>query len=109
LVVFTLGLLVVTVAGELSWWIPAAYLVLSLVTFVVYALDKSAAQKEKWRTPENTLHVLALLGGWPGGLAAQIWLRHKSSKFWFKVVFWITVLVNCGALVLYKLAISGFV
>lgn len=108
LVVFTLGLLAVAVAGELSWWIPAAYLVLSSVTFAVYAVDKAAAQDGKWRTPENTLHLLDLIGGWPGGLVAQIWLRHKSSKFWFRVKFWITVLVNCGALVMYKLAGSGF-
>jgi uncharacterized membrane protein YsdA (DUF1294 family) len=51
------------------------------------------------RTLENVLQVCALLGGWPGALLAQQVFRHKSSKRSFQVVFWITVVVNCGALV----------
>jgi uncharacterized membrane protein YsdA (DUF1294 family) len=47
---------------------------------------------------EQTLHVFALLGGWPGALVAQRWLRHKSKKASFQVAFWVTVVVNCVAL-----------
>ena len=50
------------------------------------------------RTPENTLHLVAVFGGWPGALVAQDLFRHKSSKASFQVVFWLTVVVNCGAL-----------
>jgi uncharacterized membrane protein YsdA (DUF1294 family) len=39
-----------------------------------------------------------VVGGWPGALAAQRLLRHKSSKQEFQTVFWVTVVVNCGAL-----------
>jgi uncharacterized membrane protein YsdA (DUF1294 family)/cold shock CspA family protein len=74
------------------------YLAASLVTFVAYAIDKSAAQKGRWRTSEATLHVLALAGGWPGALVAQTVLRHKSRKQPFRSVFWATVLLNCAAL-----------
>jgi uncharacterized membrane protein YsdA (DUF1294 family)/cold shock CspA family protein len=74
-------------------------LTMSLVTFLVYAVDKSAAKRNARRTPENTLHMLALAGGWPGALIAQQALRHKSSKQPFRTVFWITVIVNCGALI----------
>jgi uncharacterized membrane protein YsdA (DUF1294 family)/cold shock CspA family protein len=74
------------------------YLVVSLLTFIVYARDKSAAQKGAWRTPENTLHLLSIIGGWPGALIAQQKLRHKSQKQLFRFIFWITVLMNCGAL-----------
>lgn len=70
----------------------------SLVTFVAYAIDKSAAQSGRWRTQESTLHLLALIGGWPGALVAQNRLRHKSSKTSFLVVFRATVLLNCGGL-----------
>lgn len=70
----------------------------SLLTFVAYAIDKSAAQSGRWRTQESTLHLLALMGGWPGALLAQNRLRHKSSKTSFLMVFWITVLLNCGGL-----------
>ena len=72
------------------------YLVVSLITFIVYAVDKSAARRDAWRTKENTLHLLALFGGWPGALIAQQTLRHKSSKRSFRAVFWVTVVLNCG-------------
>ncbi|MCO6413344.1 MAG: cold shock and DUF1294 domain-containing protein [Thiogranum sp.] len=74
----------------------AVYMVASLLTFIAYAVDKSAARKGAWRISENTLHLLALTGGWPGALAAQHSLRHKSKKQSFRSVFWLTVLVNCG-------------
>jgi uncharacterized membrane protein YsdA (DUF1294 family)/cold shock CspA family protein len=77
--------------------ILALYLVLSLLTFIMYALDKSAAKNGAWRTQESTLHLLSLAGGWPGALIAQQKLRHKSKKQTFRAVFWVTVLLNCGA------------
>ena len=65
----------------------------------MYAVDKSAARKGAWRTQESTLHLLSLAGGWPGALVAQQKLRHKSRKQSFRFVFWVTVLLNCGAFV----------
>lgn len=75
-------------------WIAAACAALSVITFIVYAIDKSAARRRGPRTPERTLHLLALAGGWPGALLAQRWLRHKSAKASFRRVFWVTVAVN---------------
>lgn len=51
-----------------------------------------------WRTPESTLHWLAIAGGWPGALIAQQALRHKSRKQSFRAAFWFTVIINCGIL-----------
>jgi len=76
-----------------------AYLTLSLATFFAYAFDKSAAASGRWRTAEQTLHIFSLAGGWPGALVAQQLLRHKTSKPSFLYVFWLTVLLNVGALV----------
>jgi uncharacterized membrane protein YsdA (DUF1294 family) len=84
--------------GNLPWLIAGGYLLMSIVAFIAYALDKSAAKNNRWRTPESTLHLLGLLGGWPGALLAQRWLRHKSKKTAFLVVFWATVLINCAVL-----------
>jgi uncharacterized membrane protein YsdA (DUF1294 family)/cold shock CspA family protein len=92
---------VLAVAGKLPLMLFGYYVFLSLITFAVYALDKSAAQDGRRRTPENNLHLLAVVGGWPGALAAQNRLRHKSSKTSFLVVFWIAVLLNCSALGIY--------
>ncbi len=69
---------------------------LSLVTYLVYALDKSAARRRRHRVPERTLHLLSLLGGWPGALLAQYTLRHKTAKPRFLFVFWLTVLGHVG-------------
>ncbi len=77
----------------------ACYVLISLLTFVLYAQDKAAAQTGTWRTPESTLHLLSLLGGWPGALIAQQILRHKSKKQSFRRVFWVTVVLNLAALV----------
>lgn len=76
-----------------------AYLGLSLVAFIAYAFDKSAAVSGRWRTAEQTLHLFSLAGGWPGALLAQHVLRHKTSKQSFIAVFWLTVLLNVGAFV----------
>lgn len=86
-------------AGKISPLIFALYLVASLLTFLMYAVDKSAAQKGAWRTKESTLHLLSLVGGWPGALLAQEKLRHKTKKQSFRFVFWCTVLLNCSAFV----------
>jgi uncharacterized membrane protein YsdA (DUF1294 family) len=80
-------------------WIAMAYAGMSLLTFVVYAIDKAAAQAQRWRTAESTLHLLALACGWPGALLAQHWLRHKSAKPEFLAVFWATVVLNVAGLV----------
>lgn len=70
------------------------YITLSLLTFLAYAVDKSAAIHGRWRIPEKTLHLLSVAGGWPGAFLAQQLLRHKCSKPRFVAVFWITVAAN---------------
>jgi uncharacterized membrane protein YsdA (DUF1294 family) len=74
------------------------YLVASIAAFVAYARDKSAARAGARRTPEPGLHLLALVGGWPGALVAQRVLHHKTRKVSFQLVFWATVVANCTAL-----------
>ncbi|MHA7680384.1 DUF1294 domain-containing protein [Cupriavidus sp. PET2-C1] len=90
--------------GALSGYLPRyaglVSLVMSAVAFLAYALDKNSAKHDAWRTPEARLHFLALCGGWPGALAAQHLLRHKNRKQEFQLVFWGTVALNLGALVM---------
>lgn len=85
--------------GKFPIVILALYGGLSIATFFAYALDKAAAKKGAWRTPESTLHLFALAGGWPGALIAQQKLRHKSKKESFRFVFWITVALNVGGFI----------
>lgn len=95
-----LGLVALSViAGKLPPAILLTYVVFSLLSYLIYYLDKSAARQGRWRTKESSLHLLALAGGWPGALVAQKTLRHKSRKQPFRFIFWLTVLANIGALV----------
>lgn len=89
--------------GRLPAILPLAYLIASVAAFAVYAIDKSAARNGRHRTRERSLHALAIAGGWPGALLAQTMLRHKSRKLRFQAVFWLTVMLNCGALVWFVL------
>ncbi len=81
-------------------WIPpliiVLFIVFSALAYERYAKDKKAAQKGEWRVPEKTLHFLSLLCGWPGAIIAQQRLRHKTKKVNFRVVFWLTMLINIG-------------
>lgn len=91
-----------TLTGKLPPAVLGLYIGASLAAFIAYASDKSAARQGGWRTPENTLHLLALIGGWPGALIAQNRLRHKSRKTSFQLLFWASVLANCSALGLWS-------
>lgn len=85
-------------AGRLPMTILIVYFGVSAVAFAAYAIDKFATRKGRRRTPESTLHLFALLGGWPGALPEQRIFRHKSSKPAFQRMFWITVALNCVGL-----------
>ena len=92
--------------GRLPFAVLALYSIASLIAFLAYARDKAAAQQHRRRTPESTLHLLALCGGWPGALIAQHVFRHKTRKRSFILSFWGTVAINCGALALVSLPAS---
>lgn len=97
--VFSVLLAVMAWSGRLPMILAVAYLAISLMTFAAYALDKNAAKSNRRRTPENTLFLFGLAGGWPGAIFAQQLFRHKSNKREFQTIFWLTVLLNCGVLV----------
>lgn len=82
------------------------YIALSILTYFMFAWDKQAAQDARWRTSENMLHILSLLGGWPGALLAQCQLRHKSRKQPFKLILWMIIGLNIGGFV-WLLTASG--
>ena len=95
---FSVMLAAMVCSGHIPMLVAMAYMVTSLMTFMTYAFDKSAAGSGQRRTPENTLFLYGLAGGWPGAIVAQQFFRHKSSKRTFQTIFWLTVLFNCGAL-----------
>mgnify|MGYP003652971265 CR=1 FL=1 len=84
----------------------AYYLAASIFTLLVYGVDKLAAIKGWYRVREDTLHLLSLLGGWPGAYLAQRWFRHKTRKMPFRRVFRVTLFLNL-ALLLWLLSPYG--
>jgi len=76
-----------------------APIAMSLFAFFAYRSDKRRAEAGGGRIPEMTLHLSALLGGWPGAFLGQRVFRHKVSKFSFQLTFWALVLLHeCVAL-----------
>ncbi len=94
-IVFICALIAMILFKKLPPAVMYFYLAVSALTFALYLKDKSAARAGKWRTRERRLHLLSLVGGWPGAAIAQSFLRHKSRKVKFRAVYWITVIVNC--------------
>ena len=73
-------------------WVIAAGLLMGILSYASYAVDKQRAKEKIWRLTENGLLLMDLLGGWPGAFLAQHRFRHKCSKFSFQFVFWLIVL-----------------
>ncbi|TFC01649.1 DUF1294 domain-containing protein [Cryobacterium adonitolivorans] len=94
IVLFVIGYLVVNALWPIPLWVAGVYLVVSIVCFVFYAVDKSAATKNRWRVSETTLLLWGVAGGWPGAIVAQQTLRHKTQKASFRSAFWASVIVN---------------
>jgi uncharacterized membrane protein YsdA (DUF1294 family)/cold shock CspA family protein len=85
--------------AKFPWKFAAAWIAVNVVTYALYAIDKSSAERGTWRISEKNLHLFALIGGWPAAAIAQQRLRHKTSKAEFRTVFWLTVVVNIVAMV----------
>jgi uncharacterized membrane protein YsdA (DUF1294 family)/cold shock CspA family protein len=96
------ALLLCYLAANLIWSLPRWgwlwFVATSALSYVYYQRDKRAADEDEDRVPENNLHLLALLGGWPGALIAQRTLRHKLRKPAFMKLFWVTVAANLALL-----------
>jgi uncharacterized membrane protein YsdA (DUF1294 family) len=92
-------------------WYAAAYLALvgvtSFITFAAYVFDKRRAGNGGRRVPERTLHLLALLGGWPGAILARRQFRHKTRKVPFLIVFWVVVALHVALVGAVAYAVFG--
>jgi uncharacterized membrane protein YsdA (DUF1294 family)/cold shock CspA family protein len=96
---FLAGISIAAYLGKIPKISVPLYFGASVITFFAYGIDKSAAKQGGWRTKESTLHLLSLVGGWPGAMLAQKKFNHKTTKESFRVEFWFTVILNCGGFV----------
>jgi uncharacterized membrane protein YsdA (DUF1294 family) len=66
------------------------YIIINLVTLLIWGVDKSRAVRQQWRIPENWLFFMAFMGGAFGALAGMVLFRHKirKARFWlFGILF----------------------
>lgn len=104
--IFVIEYVLLAILWPMPVWPIAAYAILSFLTFLLYAEDKSKAQKGRWRVAESSLQIISLLGGWPGAILAQQLLHHKTRKRGFVTVFWAAVAVNMVAFALISVFIA---
>ena len=64
----------------------AVLIVGSLISFILYGVDKAKAKKKAWRIPEKVLLLWGFFCGSVGALAAMQLFRHKTKHFYFYFV-----------------------
>lgn len=79
-----------------------AYLVIINITaFAAYGADKQKAKKGKWRISENTLLLLAVLGGSIGAICGMKAFHHKTKKAAFSVGLPIILILQAVLLIVF--------
>lgn len=84
----------------------AALLLMNLLAFVLYGIDKLKAKKGAWRIPEATLLLVAFLGGSVGAFLGMEIFRHKTKHAKFKILVPLFLILQI-ALAIYMFK-SGF-
>lgn len=77
-------------------------LAVSLLTWILFGLDKWKAIHGKWRIRESTLLGLSLIGGAAGGLAGMYLFQHKIRKMRFRIGIPLMLLVQAALFLLIK-------
>lgn len=69
-------------------------LIMSIVGFITFGMDKRKAMKRGWRIPERTLLLLAFLGGALGSFLGMHIFRHKTRHMKFIILIPLALLLN---------------
>jgi len=71
--------------------IAAAYIVINVIVFALYGVDKAKAKAGAWRIPEATLIGAAVFGAL-GAAAGMRIFHHKTQKPKFKIVYVLAII-----------------
>ncbi len=83
-------------------WLLLGYLVVNLIVFLMYGIDKYKAKKKLWRIPEATLIGAAVFGVF-GALAGMHFFRHKTKKLKFFVTVPVILVLELAVAVYFGL------
>lgn len=79
------------------------YLLMNILTYILYAMDKKRAIRRQWRVPESVLLGLSLLGGCVGAFIAMHNYHHKTRHWRFAMGVPAMILLH-GSIIVYFLA-----
>jgi Predicted membrane protein len=74
-------------------------IIINVVTFIAFAIDKWKAVHDKWRISEATLMGLSFVGGAAGGLAAMYICRHKTKTPKFSIGVPLILVIEVAAFI----------
>ena len=78
-------------------FIPYYFIGINAIAFVIYGIDKLKAKKGKWRIPESTLLLLAIIGGSIGAwFGIKVWHHktlHKKFKYGIPLIVIIQIVI----------------
>lgn len=60
------------------------YIIINIITYILFGIDKLRAKAHRWRIPEATLLFLCVIGGAFGGFAGMFSFHHKIRKNKFR-------------------------
>ncbi|MBO7363152.1 MAG: DUF1294 domain-containing protein [Lachnospiraceae bacterium] len=84
---------------KLFFFLLIYVLIINIVSFVVYGIDKRKAVEGKWRIPEATLLFTGFIGGAVGSFIGMKVFRHKTQKLKFRILVPIFILLNIAVIV----------
>lgn len=84
------------------------YLILSILTLVVWGVDKFLAKAELKRIPERWLYTLAFIGGFPGAMAGMYLFHHKTNIPKFRWVIGGAAILHAASIVIVLARLSWF-
>lgn len=76
--------------------------IINVIGFFAMFLDKQKAKHNKWRIPEKTLFLLALIGGSLGTTLGMNLFRHKTKHWYFKFGMPLILVIQLGLFVYLK-------
>ena len=76
-------------------------IVINIITFIVYGIDKFLAKRKMWRIRETTLFFLAMIGGGIGAIVGMLLFHHKTKHIIFYI--WnILMIISWVGFILWK-------
>ncbi len=83
--------------GKIIFTIYISYIIImSVISFVIYKVDKVKAENKKWRIKESTLLGFGFFGGAAGALIAMKMFRHKTKHWYFWAINILGLILHIG-------------